>query len=156
MVVNYREGDLFAVPLTEAGYGVGLVARAQPAHGGVLFGYFFGPKRANVPALDELEAIAPTDAVLIRRFGHLEIRQGRWPVIGNQEEWDRTQWAMPTFIRRPSLGSAMLVTYADDDPSRMISSVKANDNDLEEKVPEGLLGAALVVSLLTKQLEGSE
>lgn len=154
MLVDYKEGDWFAVPLSGPGYGVGVIARAQPKYGGVLLGYFFGPGRVNVPSLGEVESLTPADAVLVRRFGHMKIRQGRWPIIGNRNEWSRTNWPMPVFIRRPSMGPAMLVTYADDDPNRMVSSAKTDNADSVSAVPEGLLGAALVATLLAKKIQG--
>jgi hypothetical protein len=38
-----EEGDLFAVPLRDGGYGIGVVARV--GRRGVLVGYFFGRRR---------------------------------------------------------------------------------------------------------------
>jgi hypothetical protein len=52
--INYREGDWFAVPLRDGGYAVGLVARMDN-RGGVL-GYFFGPRRDDVPSPSDVEA----------------------------------------------------------------------------------------------------
>src|SRR5260221_8716321 len=94
--VSYHEGDWFAVPLREGGFGVGLVARANP--GGVLLGYFFGPKRAGVPVLGELTGLKVTDAVLVRKFGHLGLVQGKWPIVGHFDCWNRRGWPRPVFI----------------------------------------------------------
>lgn len=46
---KYREGDWFAVPV-DGWFAVGVVARA--GRGPVLFGYFFGPRRASPPLLE--------------------------------------------------------------------------------------------------------
>jgi hypothetical protein len=64
--VRYGEGDWFAVPLDEGGFCVGVVARANRS--GVLLGYFFGPKRLDVPTLAELTALKAGDAVLVGAF----------------------------------------------------------------------------------------
>lgn len=116
---HYREGDWFAVPLPEGGFAVGLVARANP--GGVLLGYFFGPKRSDVPLLSQLAALRPGDAVLVAGFGHLGLQQGVWPILGRLETWDRRDWPMPVFVRHEELTRRSLrVFYDDDDPNRFI------------------------------------
>jgi hypothetical protein len=84
---TYREGDWFAVPLHGGGFAAVIIARAMPRKEGVLLGYFFGPRRADVPALGELSALSTSDAVLVERFGDLSILDGhgRWwgiPVDG--------------------------------------------------------------------------
>jgi hypothetical protein len=67
--INYREGDWFAVPLRDGDYAVGVVARVDGS-GGVL-GYFFGPRRAEVPSLLEVENLDPDQALRVLRFGDL-------------------------------------------------------------------------------------
>jgi hypothetical protein len=66
-VARRREGDWFAFPLGDAGYAVGLIARA-PKRGDVLFGYFFGPLRSELPSAMDVESLTPSDAVLLLRF----------------------------------------------------------------------------------------
>src|ERR1700729_2790067 len=95
--VKYREGDWFAVPLLDGGFGVGVIARANPK--AALLGYFFGPVRSAVPTLNDVADLKPADAVLIRKFGHLGIVQGRWPLIGRIDGWDRREWPTPVFVR---------------------------------------------------------
>jgi immunity protein 26 of polymorphic toxin system len=75
----YREGDWFAVPLRDNAYGVGLAARVD-GKGGVL-GYFFGPRRTELPDLSELAALSAGDSVLVRQFGDLSLLKREWPVI---------------------------------------------------------------------------
>src|SRR5919112_132562 len=125
----------------------------QPQYAGVLLGYFFGPKRDNPPVLQELRDLRARDAVMVRLFGHLDIRNGIWPVIGRFPDWVRADWPVPPFVRRPSLGPAMLVTRADDDPSKIVSAVAVRDESaLSGTVPEGLIGSTLAANLLTKSL----
>ena len=87
--VKYGEGDWFAVPLIDGGFAVGLIARANPS--GVLLGYFFGPQRSEVPAVEGIAGLRPGDAVLVRKFGHLGIVQGKWPLLGRLDGWDRRE-----------------------------------------------------------------
>lgn len=133
---------------------MGLIARAQPRHGGVLLGYFFGPRRERVPDLDQLRGLTAGDSVMRRLFSHLDIRQGRWPIIGRDPEWDRSRWPVPPFQRKPALGSAVLVTRSDDDPSAIVSETVIRDQGAEvsQAVPEGLLGSTLAAKLLDKKL----
>ncbi|GAB3682864.1 hypothetical protein GCM10028814_20400 [Angustibacter aerolatus] len=54
---RYGPGSWFAVPLRTEGFAVGLVARG-PRRLGVC-GYFFGPRRADVPEAHELSGLTP-------------------------------------------------------------------------------------------------
>lgn len=82
MKLDYREGDRFAIPLRDAGYGTGLIARMQPRYEGVLLGYFVDPRSAEVPRIAELCDVTRVEAATVRLFGHLHVRQGRWPILG--------------------------------------------------------------------------
>lgn len=156
MPLNYVEGDWFAIPLEGGGYGAGLIARMQPRRTGVLLGFFFGPKRDRVPTIEELRHLHAGDAVMVRLFGHLDIRRELWPIIGRSPDWTRSEWPVPVFVRRPSLGPPKLVTRADDDPNFIVNAVVArNEYELVGAVPEGLLGSALAAKFLAKKLSES-
>jgi hypothetical protein len=115
-VGSYGEGDWFAVPLREGGFAVGVIARAMPHKEGILLGYFFGPRRDDVPTLDELKSLSASDAVLVDRFGHLGLVRGTWPLLGRIDGWDRGAWPTPAFGRfeeltgRPSRSSTTTPT----------------------------------------------
>ena len=147
----YREGSWFAVPLKGGGYGVGVVARMAP-HGKIIVAYLFGPKRAAVPALDEVLLYRPSDAVRRLRTGDLGLLNGNWNVIGHSAAWDRAEWPMPAFIRRAdALQRAWRATYSEADPSKL---------EREESVPyetaglesDSLYGYGATELLLTKLL----
>ncbi|MBL8957823.1 MAG: hypothetical protein JNK82_44020 [Myxococcaceae bacterium] len=57
-----HEGDWFLVPLLSGGSAVGRATRI--GRGGLVFGYFFGPKVAGWPSDNDLAAFSP-------RGGHL-------------------------------------------------------------------------------------
>jgi Immunity protein 26 len=148
---KYREGDWFAVPLRGDGFAVGLIARANPS--GVLLGYFFGPKRPAVPELDELAGLRRMDAVSVRKFGDLGLMQGRWPIVGRREEWDRREWPMPVFVRYEELtGRAFRVFYADDDPNNVLREEQAAPDEVETSASDGLMGAGFAEQALTTLL----
>lgn len=88
--VRYREGDWFAVPVRDSGFAVGLIARANPK--GALLGYVFGPRRLEIPQLHDVNGLRPTDAVLVRKFGHLGIVHGTWPLLGRLDGSERQRW----------------------------------------------------------------
>jgi len=149
--VKYAEGDWFAVPLREGGFGVGVIARANPD--GVLLGYFFGPRREEPPSVDEVADLKPTDAVMVRKFGHLGLTQGKWPVIGRVPGWGRHDWPMPIFVRYEEFtGRSFRVFYDDNDPNKVVREEQVGPGAGEQGPKDGLLGAGAVEKVLTSQL----
>lgn len=115
-----REGDWFAVPLGEAGYAVGLVARAAK-RGDTLFGYFFGPLRAELPSMEEFDGLTPSDAVLVTRFEDEALESGDWPILASTDAWERDAWPMPEFhmpATQALTGESFAVRYSEDAPHR--------------------------------------
>jgi Immunity protein 26 len=146
--VNYREGDWFAVPLRDSGFAVGVLARANPD--GVLLGYFFGPRRPGVPSLNDVDGLARDDAILIAKFGHLGLKQGKWPILGRLDDWDRTEWPMPAFVRHEELtGRTFKVFYDDNDPNKVVREQPIAAGSAEQEPKDGLMGAGFVEKVLT-------
>lgn len=148
----YKEGTWFAVPLREGGYGVGRVARHKPG-GKIILAYLFGPKRDELPTLDELDLLEPVRAVKVRQASDLGLIDGSWPVIGDSARWERARWPIPPCIRRDDLGgTAWKVVYSDDDLSTVIS---------EQRIPyettgmetDGFSGSGAVEYVMSKLLE---
>jgi hypothetical protein len=149
--VKYGEGDWFAVPLREGGYAVGVVARANPK--AALLGYFFGPLCAEIPSLDDAADLKAGDAVLIGKFGHLGITQGKWPILGRLEDWDRAAWPMPVLVRYEELtGRSFKVFYDDDDPNMLVREEQVAPGSEEQGPSDGLMGAGYVEIVLTSLL----
>lgn len=149
---KYREGDWFAVPLREGGFGVGLIARANPK--GVLLGYFFGPREGEIPSLDQVGELAATDAVLVGTFGHLGLTQGKWPIVGRRDDWDRLAWPMPAFVRYEELtGRSFKVFYDDDDPNLLLREEQIAAGVEEHGPADGMMGAGYVEKVLTALLQ---
>lgn len=155
----YQEGDWFAVPLRDGGYGIGLIARARRT-GKALCGYFFGPWRKTVPPLTEVSSLRPADAILICIFGDLSLYHEEWPIIGHSEPWDRGAWPMPTFARIDDDGKkAWKVEFAEDDPSVVIREVPCSVSVARRLPKDDAMGSGAVEivlgQLLRKLLAGS-
>ena len=98
MAIPYREGQFFLLPVERGAYAVGLIARA-PVRGGVLLGYFFGPRRSQAPVSQWLNALHPQQAALVCRFKDAALYRGDWKVIGDLEPFTRAAWPVPAFHR---------------------------------------------------------
>jgi Immunity protein 26 len=149
--VTISEGDWFVVPLREGGCGVGVVARANLD--GAMLGYFFGPRRAEAPTLCDVANLKSGDAVLVGKFGHLGITQGKWPILGRFDSWNRVEWPMPVFVRYEELtGRSYKVIYDDDDPNRVLREEPVSAGTAEQGPKDGLMGAGFVERVLTNLL----
>lgn len=147
----YHEGSWFAVPLNHGGFAAGLVARMSP-QGKIMLAYLFGPRRATRPTLADVQGLRAADAVKAIRTGDMALANGRWPVLGHIEGFNRSDWPVPVFIRRSdALKRAWQATYADDPakPEREVS-VPYETAGLES---DSLFGYGSTELLLTKLLE---
>ena len=148
---SYGEGDWFAIPLKDGGFGIGLIARANRK--GVLLGYFFGPRQVAAPSLEDAAELSPEQAILVQRFGHLGLKQKTWPLLGRLDGWDRHQWPVPIFIRHEELtGRVLRVIYDDDDPSLRLRSEPVPRGQVEDGPKDGLMGAGFAENLLSRLL----
>jgi hypothetical protein len=155
MKLPYHEGTWFAIPLRQGGFAIGLIARAT-ARGKVILCYFFGPKRATVPSLADVENLMPKDALRILQVGDLGLVKGLWPIIGFSTSWRRSDWPIPPFIRRePFSGRAWKVLYSDTDPNKVINEepISSETSDIET---DSLFGGGAAELLLTKLLKAME
>jgi hypothetical protein len=149
--VKYKEGDWFVVPLRDGGLAVGVVARSNPE--GVLLGYFFGPRRDQSPELDDVARLKAEDAVLVGKFGHLGLKQGKWPILGQLEGWSRAEWPTPAFVRYEELtGRSFKVFYSDDNPNQLLREEQIAPGAAEQGPKDGLMGAGFVEKILTSSL----
>lgn len=146
----YKEGTWFAVPLPGGAYVVGVVARM--GRRGVTLGYFFGPKRNAVPALDEVEELRPEQAILVKIFGDLGLIDASWPIIGWSAIWDRRRWPMPSFGRfDPATGHAFRVEYSEE---TLLDPVRETEIpfEQEERLPRWALSGAGAIELVLARL----
>ena len=98
MAMQFREGQFFLVPVERGMSAVGLIARVS-RRGGVLLGYFFGPRRQSLPDAQWLQSRSPEAAVLACRFKDTALFQGEWRLLDSIDAFDRSRWPVPAFHR---------------------------------------------------------
>jgi hypothetical protein len=105
MHTPYKEGQYFMLPLDRGTYAVGLIARV-PVRGGVLLGYFFGPRRIDPPNDPEyLPKLKAEHAVFACRFKDAGLYRGEWQLIGARDDFSRGDWPVPPFHRFDGSGT---------------------------------------------------
>ena len=138
---------------------MGLVARMAPKGRTVPFGYFFGPRRAEIPALDEMANLQPSMAILLKKFGTVDLDNGRWTVLGRLPDWNREQWSMPSFLRKsipPDKPVAKIITHDQNNPLIEISEVRVPAGEPLPDLPgDGLAGSGAIEIMLEKLLSNS-
>lgn len=151
MIVPYKEGSVFVVPLRSGGYAIGVVARISTENSGGLLGYFFGPKFESLPSGDVIGSLDPSKAIRVLMFGDLSLLNKDWPIIGSIANWSREEWPMPDFVRKDDISKkAWRVRYSDGNLLEPISEYpEPYDSALER---DSAFGAGAVELLLTRLL----
>jgi len=135
----YKEGQFFLLPIDRGLYAVGLVARV-PRRGGVLLGYFFGPRRSHAPDADWLNARRPEQAALACRFRDTALNFGEWQLLGSLPGFERSAWPVPAFHRFDGSVTHVpgndavqnwRVEYSDDNLILPIREMPAQGDDLK-------------------------
>ncbi|OOC04889.1 Imm26 family immunity protein [Amycolatopsis azurea] len=141
----YSPGDVFAVPLRDHGYALGVIARADG--NGIVLGYFFGPRVESLDNLPNTPALDADSAMKISRCGDLRLVREEWPVVGRMESWDCARWPVPDFCRDGDIR----VVY--DEESLTVSREERADPHQCRHLPrDGLEGAGFVEITLTRLL----
>lgn len=139
MAVAIGEGQFFLLPVERGQYAVGLVARA-PRRGGVLLGYFFGPRRNLEPSAEWLNARTPQQSVLVCRFKDLALFRGEWKLLQSLPSFNRAQWPVPafhrfegsvTYVPGASTVTDWRVEYADENMNTPVSESPAQGADFK-------------------------
>jgi len=152
--VPYSEGDVFAVPLRDGGYALGVVGRMDGK--GSVLGYFFGHRYDEVPDLAHVGELNAVDNVLVQIFGDLGLIRGKWPVLGRLRVWRPEEWPMPAFGRHEELtGRYLRVEYADDDPNSRPREVEVPREEYQHLPEDGLAGFGFTEARLTRLLAAS-
>ena len=147
----YREGTWFAVPLRTDGYGLGLVARHTG--GGVIFGYFFGPKLDEIPGQIDGDRFSADLAVYCGKFGDLRLTRGDWTVI-QHDELDRGRWPLPRLIRVDDHSGAAFLSKYSDDSLKYVHEERCPPDQIDVYPYDGTMGAGAMEVRLTKLLDG--
>ena len=139
------------MPLRDGGYALGIAARVD-GKGGVI-GYFFGPRYETPPTQEEIGNRRPGDAVFIANFGDLGFLEGTWKVVRSSENWDRSKWPMPSFVRVDCIsGKAIRVEYSEDNLVHEVKNTPINQIRARRLPEDGMWGSGAVEIRLTKLL----
>jgi hypothetical protein len=147
----YTIGAWFGVPLRSGGYARGIVARV--GNGGVLFGYFFGPKLGSLSE-DLPTGLYPEDRICWGKFGHLGLVKGRWPLLGVDPNWNDEDWPIPSMVRVDEIAGIAFMSKYNDSTMKFISEEKCDPGLVDSHPYDRLMGAGSVEIRLTKLLAG--
>jgi len=139
MTVKLLEGQFFLLPVERGQYAIGLIARV-PRRGGVLLGYFFGPRRTSPPNDEALNSLHPQQAAFVCRFKDSALFRGEWKLLCMLKGFDRAHWPVPGFHRfdgsathvpASSAVTDWRVDYGDDNLIVPLSETPADATDLK-------------------------
>ncbi len=134
----YEEGTWFVVPLIKnknKKYVLGLIARLKS---GYLLCYFYGPKRIDIPTLQEIEHLKAEDAQFITITYDFELKKkGSWNIIGRCENWNRNDFPMPIFGIIDGSNNASKIIYDPDDPGEILDQVTSSIEEVKKLPQEG-------------------
>ena len=145
---RYRTGDWFAVPLGDGTYVLGRIVRQE---GGIVFGYFFAPPLDHVPTLDEVGARAARDSATQMLFSHLGLRDGEWPLLGQEGDWDPDEWPLVEFERRID-DKLYAVRWDEETLNHELSVVPIDAGEAGSRPSDALAGAGAAVARLRRAL----
>ena len=143
------------MPVERGQYVIGLIARV-PKRGGVLLGYFFGPRRTSPPNDAWLAGLHAPQAVYVCRFKDSSLFRGEWQLLCSLEGFDRSHWPVPAFHRfdgsvthvpASSAVSDWRVEYGDDNLIVPLNETPAEAPDM--KLSEDI---AFDAQLLAKEI----
>jgi hypothetical protein len=136
--------------MPSGGFALGLVARSSR---GVLLCYFFGPISPEIPTLASAAGKTVETAALVAKVGHLGIKNGTWPVLGNEPGWSRERWPMPVFVKHEELtGRVYELHYPDGDPNGVPRRVPMAADESAQGPEDGLMGYAYAARAVEKAL----
>jgi hypothetical protein len=131
---------------------MGVVAR-KPKGGKILLGYFFGPRRVEIPHPDEIETLKVGDATLVGLFGDLGLINGSWTLVpGPARLWNRADWPIPPLARMDATSSrASIIEYSDD--LKEVLSTPTDAGIAAKLFKDGVMGIGFVEAILEKTLD---
>jgi len=147
-IQHFGEGDVFALPLRDRGWALGVLTRHDDSVG---VGYFFGPRLNEIPS--SLPLLTPGRPLVIERFGDLGFCEGDWRILGRLPNWDSKAWPIPPFGRFDvSQRKAWRVHYRDHDLVTPARREAISVDELAHLPQDVLAGAGAVERRLTALL----
>ena len=158
----YEEGAVFALPLEDEGYGIGIITRRKPGRGNHgLFGYFFDQRFDKIPDISNISNLTPDSAVLSLMFGDLGLHRKTWTVIGDLPKFDRCDWPFPEFFKMPAPlhnphAEVTVTQYDDKDPGNILGCFRISREEAKKYPEDSLAGAGAAEFLITQQIQLKE
>jgi hypothetical protein len=122
-------GDVSAIPLPHGGFAAAVVCAINRRRELAVL-RVYGPRAPAVDALPQPGALAPADAIAVRRASSLRMDSGDWPVIGRIEPFNLNQWRAVAFLRpEPGRRNLVVVEYDPKDPVRVVRERAATAAD---------------------------
>jgi hypothetical protein len=109
--VKIKEGDVFAVPLLQGDYAIGLIAREQNK---ITLGYFFRTIFKTLPEELDTTGINHWEVALIGKFSSLAIEKGEWPLLKTNFKFNRNNWPIPVLKMQDPLTEQYFAVLYDD------------------------------------------
>jgi hypothetical protein len=147
-----KEGDVFAVPLMQGGYGMGLIARE---HKKITLGYFFATIYESLPMEVDFTDINKCEVALIGKFSSMSIEKGEWPVLESIDNFNRSEWPIPMLkMQHPLTEKYYAVIY--DDTLINEERYLIDEKEAEKLFNHGLYGDIALQNKLSKILENKK
>lgn len=144
------EGDVYEIPLDSGGISVGVAARV-PKRSNAILSYFFDLRTYEHRRERYIDNIKPENAILILRHSNMDLKNGSWPIVGRIKPWNREEWPIPIFIRRPlMLNHSLKIRYEDNDLYTESEAIKCDRN--ADGPDDALFGSRAVSLLLSHKL----
>jgi hypothetical protein len=98
--IKVKEGDVFAVPLRQGGYGIGIITRE---HKTITMGYFFKTIYTEPPVQVPESILRKENVALIVKFSSMGIENGEWPLLETEFIFKREDWPIPVLMMQHPL-----------------------------------------------------
>jgi Immunity protein 26 len=111
--LKLKEGNVFAIPLVQGGYCIGLVAREYKT---IRLGYFFNKVYSTSTLLDVTteEEVNKNDIVLIRKFSTNGFKNSEWVLLERGFIFYKEQWPIPVFKMQDPLTEKYYAVFYDE------------------------------------------
>jgi hypothetical protein len=146
---NYKEGTLFAIPLPNNCFGIGLIARIN---GSVLLCYFLKRKFCMMPSFEVANSMYKEcdGNFIVQKVGSLGLDKKVWTVLGILEKWERNSWPVPIFKRKILLTEKYYLVYYDDSLQNSTEKVVEYSKELDMLPNDGTAGYLIIEEKLAK------
>lgn len=153
---RYQSGDIFAMPLDNGQYCIGVIARGGERGRAGIVAYLFPFLFDKVPALIDLTELVPGRAKRSMLASSLYLKDGRWPILGRVPDWNPERWPIPDFAELSSSGVPLRrVRYSERDLVTVIGEWPLTTDDVSLSDSD-LYGARAAEIRMTIELLGED